>query len=180
MDLNLPPVHVATLARAAGGVTRDARDVRISDVSYDSRTVGRGHLFFCVPGALHDGHAFASAALDAGAAAIVVERWLPLRAPQVLVPSVRAAMGPMSAAMFGHPAQALTMLGVTGTNGKTTITYLLESVLREAGLRPAVIGTTGARIDREPVPLDRTTPEAPDLHRLLARMRASGVAAVAV
>ena len=114
------------------------------------------------------------------AAALVVERWLPMQAPQVLVASVREAMGPMSAALFGHPAEAMTMLGVTGTNGKTTTTYLLESILREQGRRAAVIGTTGARIDGESIPLERTTPEAPDLHRLLARMRAAGVTAVAM
>jgi UDP-N-acetylmuramoyl-L-alanyl-D-glutamate--2,6-diaminopimelate ligase len=180
VDLNLPPVPLAALAVAVGGATRDARDVVISDAAYDSRQVRPGCLFFCVGGTAHDGHSFAPAALDAGAAGLVVERWLPVRAPQVLVGSVREAMGPMSAALFGHPAEAMLMLGVTGTNGKTTTTYLLESILREQGQRAAVIGTTGARIERESIPLDHTTPEAPDLHRLLATMRASGVTAVAL
>ena len=109
-----------------------------------------------------------------------MERWLDLEVPQLRVASVRAAMGPMSAALFGRPAEALTMVGITGTNGKTTITFLLEAIFRAAGLRSGLIGTTGARLDGEPVPLARTTPEAPDLHRLLARMRAAGVGAVAM
>ena len=89
-------------------------------------------------------------------------------------------MGPVSAELFGHPAASLTLVGVTGTNGKTTITYLLEGVFRAAGLVPGVIGTTGLRIDGEPGPLARTTPEAPDMQRLLARMAAAGVQAVAM
>jgi UDP-N-acetylmuramoyl-L-alanyl-D-glutamate--2,6-diaminopimelate ligase len=88
-------------------------------------------------------------------------------------------MGPMSAVVFGSPAEALTTIGVTGTNGKTTCTYLLEAILRAAGRTPGVIGTTGAWIDGTAVPIERTTPEAPDLQRLLARMRDRGVAAVA-
>jgi len=86
----------------------------------------------------------------------------------------------MAAAVFGHPARALTIVGITGTNGKTTITYLLESVFRAAGWRPGVIGTTGMRIDGSASPLSHTTPEAPELHRTLARMRAGGVRAVAI
>jgi len=97
-----------------------------------------------------------------------------------VVRSVREAIGPMAAAVFGHPARDLTVIGITGTNGKTTITYLLESVFRAAGWRPGVIGTTGMRIDGSPSPLSHTTPEAPELHRTLARMRAGGVRAVAI
>ena len=149
-------------------------------MAFDSRAVGPGTLFFCVPGADVDGHDFAGAAVAAGASALVVERWLDLDVPQALVPSVRSAMGPMSAVAFGNPARAMTMLGFTGTNGKTTTTYLMEAIFRAAGLRSGVIGTNGARVDGEPVPLARTTPEAPDLHRLLARMRDAGVRGVAM
>ncbi len=120
------------------------------------------------------------AAIEAGAAALVVERWLDVDVPQAKVPSVRRAMGPVSARAFGDPASAMTMLGVTGTNGKTTTTYLVEGIVRAAGFRAGVIGTTGARADGQPVPLVRTTPEAPDLHRLLARMRDAGVEVVAM
>jgi UDP-N-acetylmuramoyl-L-alanyl-D-glutamate--2,6-diaminopimelate ligase len=139
-----------------------------------------GSLFFCIPGEHVDGHAFAQDAVDAGAAALVVDHPLAVAAPQLVVRSVREAIGPMAAAVFGHPARDLTVIGITGTNGKTTITYLLESVFRAAGWRPGVIGTTGMRIDGSPSPLSHTTPEAPELHRTLARMRAGGVRAVAI
>jgi UDP-N-acetylmuramoyl-L-alanyl-D-glutamate--2,6-diaminopimelate ligase len=134
-----------------------------------------------VPGASADGHDFAAEAVAAGASALLVERWLDdVAAPQVRVGSVREAMGPVAAVVFSHPAEALTMAGITGTNGKTTTTYLLEAIWRAAGVRPGVIGTTGARVDGEPVALARTTPEAPDLHRLLLRMREAGVGGVAM
>jgi UDP-N-acetylmuramoyl-L-alanyl-D-glutamate--2,6-diaminopimelate ligase len=175
-----PPIPLsALLSDLAGAETRGDLAVSVLDVAYDSRSVSPGALFCCVPGDRADGHDFAHAALDAGAAALVVQRWLDLPATQVRVPSVREAMGPLAARAFREPASAMTMLGVTGTNGKTTTTYLLEAIARRAGLHPGVIGTTGARIDGDPVSIDRTTPEAPDLHRLLARMRDRGVGLVA-
>ena len=175
-----PPIPLSALIDAVPGAeVRGDPAVSILDVAYDSRSVTAGAMFCCVPGATTDGHVFAGAAREAGAAALLVERWLDLPTSQVLVPSVRAAMGPISARAFRDPAAALTMLAVTGTNGKTTVTYLLEAIARRGGLRPAVIGTTGARIDGVPVPLERTTPEAPDLHRLLAAMRGGGVGVVA-
>jgi UDP-N-acetylmuramoyl-L-alanyl-D-glutamate--2,6-diaminopimelate ligase len=118
--------------------------------------------------------------LDRGASALVVERWLDIDATQVLVPSVRVAMGPMSAEVFGRPADSIRMVGVTGTNGKTTTTYLLESVFRSNGWASGLIGTTGARAIGVPMPLARTTPEAPDLHRTIAAMREKGIRAVAM
>jgi UDP-N-acetylmuramoyl-L-alanyl-D-glutamate--2,6-diaminopimelate ligase len=176
-----PPIPLSALVDAVPDAEpRGDTALSILDVAYDSRAVGTGALFCCVRGATADGHDFARAALDAGAAALVVERWLDVAAPQVLVRSVREAMGPIAARAFRDPAEAMTMLGVTGTNGKTTTTYLLEAIARRAGVRPGVIGTTGARADGEPLPLDRTTPEAPDLHRLLARMRDDGVGLVAM
>ena len=159
---------------------RDVADVLVAGATLDSRRVTPDSLFFCVPGASVDGHAFAAAALRAGAAALVVERWLEIEAPQVLVPSARAALGPMSAVLYGDPSAELLIVGVTGTNGKTTIVHLLESILRRAGHRTGAIGTIGARIDGTPVALERTTPEAPDLLALLRRMRDAGVTAVAM
>jgi UDP-N-acetylmuramoyl-L-alanyl-D-glutamate--2,6-diaminopimelate ligase len=154
--------------------------VRIGGLSYRSEDAGPGSLFFCVPGTTLDGHDFAAAAVSTGAVALAVERWLPIEATQLLVPSVRRAMGPLSAAFYDRPAEAMTMVGVTGTNGKTTTTYVLESVFRAADLVPGVVGTTGVRIDGRPMPFPRTTPEAPDLQRLLAEMRDEGVGAVAM
>src|SRR5262245_19990144 len=154
----------------------------ILDVAYRSSDARPGALFFCVPGERADGHDFAPDAVAAGAVALVVERWLDVdpQVVQIRVPSVRRVMGPLSAAFFDHPAERMTVVGITGTNGKTTTTYLLESVFRAAGLVPGVVGTTGVRIDGRVVPFDKTTPEAPDLQRLLARMAGDGVTAVAM
>ena len=174
-------MRLADVAGAVGAPVRGDAGVSVREVAYDSRSVPAGAVFFCIPGAAHDGHAFAGAAVEAGATAVVVERLLDgIAVPQVLVPSVRLAIGPMSAAVFGHPGRAMTVVGVTGTNGKTTVTYLLESIFAGAGWRPGLIGTTGARVDREHIALDKTTPEAPDLHRLLAEMRTAGVQAIAM
>jgi UDP-N-acetylmuramoyl-L-alanyl-D-glutamate--2,6-diaminopimelate ligase len=154
--------------------------IPIAGIAYRSAEVRPGWLFFCVPGATVDGHAYAAAATEAGAVAVMAERRLDVAVPQVVVPSVREAMGPVAAAFYGRPSDRLTMIGVTGTNGKTTTTYLLERVLREAGLMPGIVGTTGIRLDGRAVGYDRTTPEAPDLHRLLAGMESEGVRGVAM
>jgi UDP-N-acetylmuramoyl-L-alanyl-D-glutamate--2,6-diaminopimelate ligase len=176
-----PPTALSALAGSVPGAElRGEPATSVVEVAFDSREVVPGALFFCAPGSSADGHDFAASAVEAGAVALVVERWLNLDRPQIRVPSVRSAMGPMSAAVFGHPSRSMTMIGVTGTNGKTTTTYLLEAVCRADGRVPGVVGTTGARIAGAPVPLARTTPEAPDLHRLLAQMRDAGVDTVAM
>jgi UDP-N-acetylmuramoyl-L-alanyl-D-glutamate--2,6-diaminopimelate ligase len=170
------------LASLASVEVRGDVTARIRDVTYRSQDAGEGALFFCVPGTTTDGHRFAEAAVGNGAVALVVEHPVSVGAevPQVIVPSVREAMGPVSAAFFGRPAERMSMIGVTGTNGKTTTTYVMESILSAASRTPGVIGTTGARIAGDAVPFARTTPEAPDLHRLLAGMAERGVQAVAM
>lgn len=159
---------------------RGAPGVRIAGLAYRSEDTEPHGLFFCVPGSTADGHDFADDAIRRGAKALVVERWLSNDATQVLVPSVRAAMGPIAAEFFERPAERMTVVGVTGTNGKTTTTYLTESIFRAAGMIPGVIGTTGVRIDGRPSPLPHTTPEAPDLHRLLRSMADGAVQAVSM
>ena len=181
VDVTFPLVRLADVAAVVVGAdVRGDPQTLVRDGAYDSRAVSAGCLFFCIPGAVVDGHDFAIDAISAGAAALVVERPLDVAVPQVIVGSVREAIGPMAAELFGHPGAAMTLVGVTGTNGKTTSTYLLEAVFRTADWIPGVIGTTGLRIDGEAGPLAHTTPEAPDLQRLLARMRAAGVGAVAM
>ncbi|HEX3299275.1 MAG TPA: UDP-N-acetylmuramoyl-L-alanyl-D-glutamate--2,6-diaminopimelate ligase [Actinomycetota bacterium] len=180
MDPTFPQVRLADVAAVVGAEVRGDPEGTVRDASNDSRDVPAGSLFFCIPGERADGHAFAQQAVDAGAGALVVDHPLAIAAPQLVVRSVREAIGPMSTAVFGYPARELTVIGVTGTNGKTTITYLLESVFRAAGWAPGVIGTTGLRIDGVPSPLSHTTPEAPELQRAFAQMRADGVRAVAV
>jgi UDP-N-acetylmuramoyl-L-alanyl-D-glutamate--2,6-diaminopimelate ligase len=160
---------------------RGDANVRIDAISYRSADARPGTLFFCVPGRRVDGHAFAAAAVAGGASALVVDRWLDVpAAAQVRVAAVRPAMGPIAASFYGRPWERLTTVGVTGTNGKTTTTYLLESIFNAAGVAAGVVGTTGVRIAGRPVPFDRTTPEAPDLQRLLAEMADAGVAGVAM
>jgi UDP-N-acetylmuramoyl-L-alanyl-D-glutamate--2,6-diaminopimelate ligase len=176
-----PLARLGDVAAAVGAEVHGDLAAPVADVALDSRDVTPGSLFFCVPGATFDGHAFAGEAVAAGAVAVVGERWFPdLDVAQVRVPSVRAAMGPIAAAVFGDPAAAMRTVGITGTNGKTTCTFLLEAVFAEAGRVPGVIGTTGALAGGAPIAIDRTTPEAPDLQRLLARMRDAGVDAVAM
>ena len=169
MTLQALAEHVAG-ARVHGDAT-----IRIDDVAYDSRAVTPGTLFFCVPGAHTDGHDFAPIAVESGAVALVVERLLEIEVPQVVVGSVRSAMGPMASAFFGHPSGAMTLIGVTGTNGKTTTTFLFESVFRALGITSGVIGTVETHIGDTVLPVTRTTPEAIDLQRLLAAMRDAGV-----
>ncbi len=146
-----------------GGADGDP-DVRA--VVHDTHDVVAGSLFLCVRGARVDGHELAAGAVAAGAVALVVDHALPLAVPQVVVPDVRRAMGPLAAAFWGNPSHDLVVVGVTGTSGKTTVTHLLCPVLHAAGLAPcAIIGTlSGAR----------TTPEATDLQAMLAAQRDRG------
>lgn len=154
--------------------------VDVEAVTHDSRRVRRGAMFACIVGDRADGHEHAGEAVDAGAVALLVERPLGLPVMEAEVPSVRAALGPVAARFHGDPSASLQCLGVTGTNGKTTTTYLLEAIARAAGQRVGLIGTTGARIDGQSVSLEHTTPEASELQALLARMRDAGVATVAM
>ena len=179
----MPPrtLHDLLAALPAARVEGDA-GVPVEGIAHRSGDAAPGSLFFAVPGTRVDGHDFAPDAVAAGARVVVVERLLELpgHITQVVVPSVRAVMGPVAAAFHERPAEELVMVGVTGTNGKTTTTFLLERIFAAAGWMPGVIGTTGIRIDGAPVGSDRTTPEAPDLHRLLAEMRELGVRGVSM
>ncbi len=154
--------------------------VEVSDIVHDSRRATRGALFCCIPGAVDDGHDHAPAAVARGAAALLVERPLAIAVTQARVARVRTALGPIASRFYGDPSGDLRVLGVTGTNGKTTTTYLLESIARAAGERVGILGTTGARIDGVDEPVGFTTPEAPQLQELLARMYRAGVGTVAM
>lgn len=148
---------------------RSSGDVELSGVVHDTRAVRPGSLFCCVPGARVDGHDLAGEATAAGAVALLVERELPLAVPQLVVPSVRQAMGPLSAAFWDHPSRSLRVVGVTGTSGKTTTTYLLRAILEAHGWPTELLGTlTGPR----------TTAEAPELQARLAAARDAGREAV--
>src|SRR4051794_40444372 len=121
-----PAQSLEQLAAAAGDLLVRVEGIAsVSGLAYDSRAVALGDLFFCVPGTVTDGHVFAPQAVAAGAAALCVERPLGLGVPEVVVSDARRAMGRIAAAFFGRPAEGLLLLGVTGTNGKTTTAWLL-------------------------------------------------------
>ena len=148
--------------------------VDVLDLAYDARVVSPGALFFCVPGQRADGHDFAEEALERGAAALVVERRLPLEVAQVIVADARAAMAPAADVFFGEPTTELQVAGVTGTSGKTTTSFLLFAILAAAGRRPGLLGTIEARVGGERRAVQRTTPEAIDLQRTFREMLDAG------
>ena len=150
---------------------RGDADVRIAGITHDSRKVAEGFLFCCLPGANADGHDFAAAAVAAGAVALLVERLLDLDVVQIMVPNARAAMGLLAASFWGHPSRSRVMVGVTGTNGKTTSVNLIASVLESAGMPTGMVGTLTGK---------HTTPESPELQETLARFVADGRRAVAM
>ena len=159
---------------------RGEADVEVSSVVHDSREVRAGSLFCCIRGSIVDGHRFARDAVAAGAVALLVEEWVAVDVPQARVQWVREVLGPLASRFFGAPSQAMRVLGVTGTNGKTTTTYLLEAIGTAAGDRTGVIGTVSARIGDRVLPAIHTTPEATELQSVLAAMRDDDVATVAM
>jgi UDP-N-acetylmuramoyl-L-alanyl-D-glutamate--2,6-diaminopimelate ligase len=147
---------------------------QITALTYDAAAAVPGALHFCVPGFRVDGHDFAGQAEAAGAVALVVERFLDIDLPQLLVRSSRAAMGPAADTFYGHPSHELDVIGVTGTNGKTTTCFLMYSVLEAAGLRPALLGTVESRIGGQVAEVKRTTPESIDLQAQFRQMADAG------
>ncbi len=149
-------------------------DVEVRAVSDDSRTIKPGDVFVAVKGMRSDGHAFVPAVVEQGAVAVVVERELDTKIPQIVVPSTSRALGPLVACSLGDPADAMTLIGITGTNGKTTTTYVVESILRAAGHKPGVIGTVELRWPGSVEPASYTTPTPQLLHGAFAKMRDAG------
>jgi UDP-N-acetylmuramoyl-L-alanyl-D-glutamate--2,6-diaminopimelate ligase len=148
--------------------------VEIRELAYDDREVPRDSLFFCIPGAKRDGHDFAGDAVERGAVALVVERELDLAVPQLVVPSVRAAMPLAAVAFFGDPTAELPVAAITGTNGKTTTAYLLWSILTAAGERPGLLTNVERRVGDDVREVGLNTPESIDLQRLFREMREVG------
>jgi UDP-N-acetylmuramoyl-L-alanyl-D-glutamate--2,6-diaminopimelate ligase len=171
-------VDTASFAEQAR-IVGDAR-VEISSLAYDSRKAGPGTLYFCVVGEKRDGHDFAAQVVEAGAAALVVERELDLAVPQVVVPSARAAMAPFAAAFWDDPTAELKVIGVTGTNGKTTTAYLAREILEAAGIQTGLMGTVKQVVGGVEEPVERTTPEAIDLQETFRQMIDGGDRAVAM
>ena len=163
-------------------VVRGRLELDITDVVYDSRKITKGCLFICIEGANFDGHSAAAQAVEQGAAALVVQR--PVKVPEdaqvaiVQVESTRYAMAFISAAWFGHPAEKMKTIGITGTKGKTTSAYLVKSILENTGLRVGLIGTIEAIIGDKHIPAENTTPESYILQSYLAQMAEAGCDAV--
>jgi UDP-N-acetylmuramoyl-L-alanyl-D-glutamate--2,6-diaminopimelate ligase len=171
-------MKLSQLAWAVPGARRAGRDdIEISTMVYDSRQAGPGALFVAVKGFKSDGNAFVPQALANGAAAVAVEGApLPgLTVPQLVVPQARRALSLLAQEFYGHPAQGLRLVGITGTNGKTSISYLTAAVCAAAGMRPGIIGTIAYRIGNRVLPAPNTTPESLDLQKHLADMRQAGL-----
>ncbi len=166
-------------ARLAPPRTADP-SVNITRVVYRADAATPGAIFCAVRGVRADGHDYAETAVQAGASALVVERELTLDVPQVIVPDSRLAMALLAAAVEDNPSRDLRVVGVTGTNGKTTSAFLLHAMIEAAGLRCGLIGTIEARVGGQVEAVTHTTPESVDLQRILARMRDGGDAACAM
>ncbi|OJU95526.1 MAG: UDP-N-acetylmuramoyl-L-alanyl-D-glutamate--2,6-diaminopimelate ligase [Solirubrobacterales bacterium 67-14] len=146
----------------------------IASLAFDNRKVTPGALFFCVRGEKSDGHDFAPAAVEAGAAALVCERRLELEVPQLVVDDSRAAMAPIAACFNGYPTQEMKVAGITGTNGKTTTAFLLRDMLEYAGVPSGLMGTVKQVVGGVEEEVVRTTPEAIDLQASFRRMSEAG------
>jgi UDP-N-acetylmuramoyl-L-alanyl-D-glutamate--2,6-diaminopimelate ligase len=159
-----------TLRELMGSACPEAPEVEVSGLAYSSQSVAPGTLFFCVPGFRADGHDFAPDAVARGAVALVCQRPLGLGVPEVIVDDVRAAMGPAAAKLFGDPTAQLDVVGVTGTNGKTTTAFLVRHLLAAGGRQCGLLGTVKRIVGGVEEEVERTTPEAIDLQSTFREM----------
>ena len=153
----------------------DIENTDIQALCIDSRRVRPGDLFFCTPGLRMDAHDFAPQAVEKGAAALVVARKLNVDVPQVIVEDVREATSYIASAFYGDPAEQMMMLGITGTKGKTTTSFLVKSIMDAAGYKTGLIGTVCSMIGDETIPSRLTTPDPVETQQLLRRMADAGV-----
>jgi UDP-N-acetylmuramoyl-L-alanyl-D-glutamate--2,6-diaminopimelate ligase len=173
------PVTLDGLASVVGGRVVGDGGAAVLDVTHDSRAAAPGVLFVAVRGLKVDGHLFVAGARGAGAA-VCVETDPGDGGPTLVVANTRAALAPLAAHVHGNPSRHLRLVGITGTNGKTTSTHFIEAIVEAAGMRPGLVGTVGARIGKDPIQVAHTTPEASDFQRLLRRMVDAGVDVAAV
>ncbi len=167
-------MKLTELARSIPAGASVSAEAEVTGLVCDSRKVKKGDLYFCLPGLRVDGHNFAKAAADAGAAALVVERKLPVDLPQVLVEDARAAMSYMAQCFYGYPAEKMHGVGITGTKGKTTTSFLVRAIARHAGHKVGLMGTVCTYIGEEEEPASLTTPDPIDVQSLLRRMKDAG------
>jgi UDP-N-acetylmuramoyl-L-alanyl-D-glutamate--2,6-diaminopimelate ligase len=184
----LEGVQVTKLFELVYGQFAVTHDIEVERIQYDSRKIKRGDCFVALRGTGTDGHRFMESAVERGAKVVVLEQdsalpdsyFMHTGVVKIVVPDSRKALALLSANYFGHPSRELTTVGVTGTNGKTTTTHLIKSVLEAAGQRVGLIGTIEYKIGDEVIPASHTTPESLELNELLARMRGAGCQSVSM
>ena len=176
----MPKTDLARLGRLVDGTITGDSSTFVSDVIHDSRDSSPDTLFVAIRGFTVDGHDYVQQAVERGAPAVCVESPQELTTPQLIVGDTRAALPKLAAEIHGHPSHKLRVVGVTGTNGKTTVTFMIESIVATAGGVAGRLGTLGARSSGRSIALQRTTPEASDVQRLLAAMVGDGVDVVAM
>ena len=150
-------------------------ECEVAGLACDSSEVRSGYVFFCLVGGESDGHTYAADALSRGSVAIVVERKLALDCIQIEVEDSRSALSHAAARFYGYPAKRLKLIGVTGTNGKTTTTYIVKSIIEAAGKTCGLIGTNSIEYAGKTLPSKLTTPDPIELHRIFSDMVAAGV-----
>ncbi len=175
---------LATLAQAIG-ITPDTLQtpkMPIRDIAYNSKNAGDGVLFVCLVGAVTDGHRYAEDAYARGTRVFVAEKALPLPddAEVLLVPNTRRALALLSAAFFDHPEHRLTIIGITGTKGKSTVAEMIRHILSKNGIPAASIGTVGIRMEEDYIPTANTTPESYELFRIFSELLRKGISHVAI
>ncbi|MCL6610600.1 MAG: UDP-N-acetylmuramoyl-L-alanyl-D-glutamate--2,6-diaminopimelate ligase [Peptococcaceae bacterium] len=169
---------LSDLCGAIGARPEGDLSLEITHITNNSKEVREGSLFICVPGLKTDGHKYAPEALERGAVALVLERDVPCRCPKLFVDDSRAAQAKAGSFFYGNPTSLLEMVGVTGTNGKTTITFMIEAILKAAGVNTGVIGTINYRYMDKIFRSERTTPDSIKLQKILRDMVDAGVEAV--
>lgn len=173
-------VRPAAVDKSQRGPVYSNDDPEIHSLHYRDHDVGPAGLFVAIPGLKADGHDYINSALDRGAAAVLVQKTVVAKVPTVRVKNSRKALAALAARFYGYPAAKLTLIGITGTNGKTTTSYLIEQMLQTAGLSTGVIGTVNYRYGGKEFPNPVTTPESVDLQQILADMQTHGVTHVVV
>ena len=164
------------LERLRYEVSQGSDEINVTELINDSRKVTEGSVFVCISGAVSDGHAYAGDVAEKGAAALVVEKDVdvPENVTVIRVEDTRYALALMSAAYFGYPAEKLKVIGITGTKGKTTTTYMVKSILEGVGHKVGLIGTIEALIGEKSIPANNTTPESYTIHKYFAEMVEAG------
>src|SRR5438132_414907 len=158
--------QIATLS------TQGPLEREVAGITYDSRRITPGMVFVAVPGLKTDGHDFILNAIERGASAIICERngIVPQRAARIKVADSREALALAASAFYDHPSSKLKVVGITGTNGKTTVAFMVKRILQAAGIRAGLIGTVRYEIGERVIPAQRTTPESLEIHQMMAQM----------